>query len=102
MSRILCLVHPGASYQCSADRMSGRPSLLKSATATLSLKPGSIICTLKAMSAGRLRTGVAGGAAWLAALDDCRHWRLGGPPSPAGFGETSRRSAVGSTARDGG
>ena len=30
------------------------PSLLKSATATDSLKPGSTICTLKAISAGRL------------------------------------------------
>src|SRR5215203_2662610 len=57
MSRILCFVQVGASYQCSAERMSRRPSLLKSATATLSLNPGSIICTLKAMSAGRVRTG---------------------------------------------
>ena len=56
MSRTLCFVQAGASYQYSAERMSRRPSLLKSATATLSLNPGSIICTLKAMSAGRLRT----------------------------------------------
>src|SRR4029453_18334323 len=62
MSRILCFAQFGAAYQCSAERMSSRPSLLKSATATLSLKPGSIICTLKAMSAGRLRPPGAVGA----------------------------------------
>ena len=44
----------GASYQYSAERMSSRPSLLKSATATDSLKPGSTMCTLKAISSGRL------------------------------------------------
>src|SRR5918992_1132859 len=60
MSRILCFVQRGASYQCSAERMSSRPSRLKSATATLSLKPGSIIWTRNAMSAGRGLTASAG------------------------------------------
>src|SRR5688572_18365518 len=56
MSRILCFVQAGASYQYSADRMSRRPSLLKSATATLSLNPGSTKCIRNAISAGRDRT----------------------------------------------
>ena len=44
----------GASYQFSPEMMSGRPSLLRSATATVSLAPGSIMRTWKGMSGGRL------------------------------------------------
>src|SRR4051794_17710812 len=52
-SRNRCLVHDGASYQFSPETMSRRPSRLMSATAAVSLAPGSIMWTRNGMSGGR-------------------------------------------------
>ena len=50
----MCLVHDGASYQFSPETMSSRPSRLMSATAAVSLAPGSSIRVLNGMSGGRV------------------------------------------------
>src|SRR3989442_11203024 len=52
-SRNVCFVHEGASYQFSPETISSRPSRLMSATAAVSLAPGSMRWMANVTSGGR-------------------------------------------------